>query len=200
MPPSRLPTLTEGCTARCISPSTSPTRNARLHKTQADGKQILLAAPPVLRSLPPAGTADPCNGSRPHPPHRGDQKLFWDESNWQALCKPCHDRKTWTEDRFVSYGYGTRHPFCRTPGDRRPLSCEFSQISQGGILEKSPDLRQRFGFVCPIRPQILQRSFAKSCNSMTSPKWQRNSAPSAARKSPTTWDDLAASVRNVHSL
>lgn len=31
-------------------------------------------------------------------PHRGDQKLFWDESNWQALCKPCHDRKTFTED------------------------------------------------------------------------------------------------------
>ena len=27
---------------------------------------------------------------------------------WQALCKPCHDRKTWTEDRFVSYGYGSQ--------------------------------------------------------------------------------------------
>ncbi len=27
-------------------------------------------------------------------PHRGDQKLFWDESNWQPLCKDCHDRKT----------------------------------------------------------------------------------------------------------
>jgi len=24
-------------------------------------------------------------------PHRGDDKLFWDRSNWQALCKPCHD-------------------------------------------------------------------------------------------------------------
>lgn len=24
-------------------------------------------------------------------PHRGDQKLFWDTSNWQALCKRCHD-------------------------------------------------------------------------------------------------------------
>ena len=24
-------------------------------------------------------------------PHRGDQVKFWDESNWQALCKPCHD-------------------------------------------------------------------------------------------------------------
>jgi len=27
-------------------------------------------------------------------PHRGDQKLFWDQSNWQALCKSCHDQKT----------------------------------------------------------------------------------------------------------
>jgi hypothetical protein len=31
-------------------------------------------------------------------PHRGDTRLFWDESNWQALCKPCHDFKTATED------------------------------------------------------------------------------------------------------
>ena len=27
-------------------------------------------------------------------PHRGDWSLFWDESNWQPLCKPCHDAKT----------------------------------------------------------------------------------------------------------
>jgi len=27
-------------------------------------------------------------------PHRGDMTLFWDESNWQPLCKDCHDRKT----------------------------------------------------------------------------------------------------------
>jgi 5-methylcytosine-specific restriction protein A len=27
-------------------------------------------------------------------PHRGDDRLFWDSSNWQALCKTCHDRKT----------------------------------------------------------------------------------------------------------
>lgn len=24
-------------------------------------------------------------------PHRGDQQLFWDQDNWQSLCKPCHD-------------------------------------------------------------------------------------------------------------
>lgn len=27
-------------------------------------------------------------------PHRGDQRLFWDTNNWQALCKRCHDQKT----------------------------------------------------------------------------------------------------------
>jgi len=30
-------------------------------------------------------------------PHRGDQRLFWDQSNWTAMAKPCHDRKTWQE-------------------------------------------------------------------------------------------------------
>jgi len=29
-------------------------------------------------------------------PHRGDPKLFWDNANWQALCKSCHDHKTGT--------------------------------------------------------------------------------------------------------
>jgi 5-methylcytosine-specific restriction enzyme A len=33
-------------------------------------------------------------------PHRGDQKLFWDEANWAALCKPCHDAKTAREGRW----------------------------------------------------------------------------------------------------
>lgn len=31
-------------------------------------------------------------------PHCGDFNLFWDRSNWQAMSKPCHDRKTATED------------------------------------------------------------------------------------------------------
>jgi len=31
-------------------------------------------------------------------PHKGDKKLFWDPNNHQSLCKPCHDRKTATED------------------------------------------------------------------------------------------------------
>lgn len=38
-------------------------------------------------------------------PHRGNEELYWDESNWQALCKNCHDRKTMTEDRYQEYRY-----------------------------------------------------------------------------------------------
>ncbi|MEK7178595.1 MAG: HNH endonuclease signature motif containing protein [Patescibacteria group bacterium] len=26
--------------------------------------------------------------------HKGDQVLFWDESNWQPSCQPCHDART----------------------------------------------------------------------------------------------------------
>ncbi len=38
-------------------------------------------------------------------PHRGDQELFWDEYNWQPLCKKCHDIKTGREDSIPEYRY-----------------------------------------------------------------------------------------------
>ena len=31
-------------------------------------------------------------------PHKGDQELFWNQSNWQSACKECHDVKTAKED------------------------------------------------------------------------------------------------------
>jgi 5-methylcytosine-specific restriction endonuclease McrA len=31
-------------------------------------------------------------------PHRGDRVLFWDSSNWQPLCKPCHDGRKRREE------------------------------------------------------------------------------------------------------
>lgn len=30
-------------------------------------------------------------------PHRGDKEKFWDQKNWQALCKVCHSKKTYSE-------------------------------------------------------------------------------------------------------
>ncbi|WP_099866054.1 HNH endonuclease [Pararhizobium haloflavum] len=32
-------------------------------------------------------------------PHRGDERLFWDEGNLQCLCKPCHDKVKQAEER-----------------------------------------------------------------------------------------------------
>ena len=33
-------------------------------------------------------------------PHKGDLRLFWRRSNWQALCKRHHDIKTMKEGSF----------------------------------------------------------------------------------------------------
>lgn len=49
--------------------------------------------------LTPATVVDYIN------PHRGDPVLFWNQRNWQTLCKPCHDKKTMTEDRYQEYKY-----------------------------------------------------------------------------------------------
>lgn len=31
-------------------------------------------------------------------PHRGDERLFWDESNHQALCAACHNGRKAREE------------------------------------------------------------------------------------------------------
>lgn len=31
-------------------------------------------------------------------PHKGDPRLFWDPTNHQPLCTPCHNHKTGTQD------------------------------------------------------------------------------------------------------
>lgn len=41
-----------------------------------------------------AGRLEPATVVDHITPHRGDQRLFWDERNWQALCEACHNRKT----------------------------------------------------------------------------------------------------------
>ena len=38
-------------------------------------------------------------------PHRGDPKLFWDQSNWQALCHSCHSKKTNESDHDPVYEF-----------------------------------------------------------------------------------------------
>lgn len=52
-------------------------------------------------------------------PHKGDQVLFWDQNNWQSLCKPHHDKDKQQEEAVgFSSEVGvdgmpldSRHPF-----------------------------------------------------------------------------------------
>lgn len=57
-------------------------------------------------------------------PHKGDLSLFWDRSNWQALCKQCHDsHKQAQEHTGLMRGAGLTgapldlaHPWHAAPG------------------------------------------------------------------------------------
>jgi 5-methylcytosine-specific restriction protein A len=42
-------------------------------------------------------------------PHRGDARLFWDETNLQTLCKPCHDRLKQAEEQASLHQRGVWH-------------------------------------------------------------------------------------------
>ncbi|HUE93586.1 HNH endonuclease [Pseudomonas sp.] len=42
--------------------------------------------------------------------HRGNQDLFWQQSNWQPLCKPCHDSVKRLEVRRHSSKLNTMEP------------------------------------------------------------------------------------------
>ncbi len=34
-------------------------------------------------------------------PHKGDDRLFWDRTNWQSLCAPCHNRHKQRVERIT---------------------------------------------------------------------------------------------------
>lgn len=53
-------------------------------------------------------------------PHRGSMRLFWDQSNWQALCHTCHCSKTAREDG----GFGRPVTPVRDRRKRGPVTIE----------------------------------------------------------------------------
>jgi 5-methylcytosine-specific restriction protein A len=39
-------------------------------------------------------------------PHRGDERLFWDQENLQTLCKQCHDAEKQQEEQVTLHERG----------------------------------------------------------------------------------------------
>jgi len=71
-----------------------PSARARGYTTAWEGeaKRYLAAHPTCARCPAPSQVVDHVR------PHRGNRELFWDRSNWQPLCRSCHNHKTATED------------------------------------------------------------------------------------------------------
>jgi 5-methylcytosine-specific restriction enzyme A len=59
-----------------------------------------LAEHPLCASCQAEGRLTPATVVDHIVPHRGDTRLFWDETNWAVLCKRCHDRKTVRDGRW----------------------------------------------------------------------------------------------------
>ena len=76
----------------------------RMRTGLAEGRQYLATHPLCVKCMS-VGRYTKATVVDHIKPHRGDSVLFWDRDNWQALCKRCHDRKTWAEDRNPEYRY-----------------------------------------------------------------------------------------------
>jgi 5-methylcytosine-specific restriction protein A len=63
-------------------------------------RQVFLARNPLCVRCREAGRLEPATVVDHRVPHRGRAELFWDEANWQGLCKRCHDAKTAREGRW----------------------------------------------------------------------------------------------------
>lgn len=77
----------------------SPTKRGYNYKwTKA--RKVFLAQHPVCEcpECKASGHPLPANVVDHIIPHRGNQNLFWDENNWQAMNKRCHDKKTAREN------------------------------------------------------------------------------------------------------
>lgn len=57
-----------------------------------------LAREPLCRACAKRGRTTAATEVDHEIPHKGDQALFWDTSNWQPLCNSCHSAKTARED------------------------------------------------------------------------------------------------------
>lgn len=104
--PMRLPTHWEREKAKAPTPTREdrPSAPDRGYDSRwREARRQHLMAYPLCRACQSAGMTTAAELVDHITPHRGDQALFWDISNWQSLCRPCHDRKTARERSLGSW-------------------------------------------------------------------------------------------------
>lgn len=84
--------------ARRAKAQTSPAAIAAraLYNDQkwAKASKAFLRDHPLCADCAELGVVEPATDVDHITPHKGDRRLFWDRTNWQALCHRCHSRKT----------------------------------------------------------------------------------------------------------
>jgi 5-methylcytosine-specific restriction protein A len=63
-------------------------------------RKSFLSQHPLCAECLKGGTTKAANVVDHIIPHKGNINIFWNVSNWQSLCKRCHDKKTATEGAF----------------------------------------------------------------------------------------------------
>lgn len=76
-----------------------PSARERMYtKAWERARAAFLAAHPTCAHHEAEGRLAPSSVVDHVVPHRGSMSLFWDETNWQALCADCHNAKTAREN------------------------------------------------------------------------------------------------------
>jgi 5-methylcytosine-specific restriction endonuclease McrA len=72
-----------------------------LYKTSAwrKGRLIFLAQHPLCKRCLDAKRMSRATVVHHTVPHKGDPAIFFNQSLWEPICKPCHDRDAQAEER-----------------------------------------------------------------------------------------------------
>ncbi len=91
---------------RPLHPEFNPSASSRGYGSEwRKARRGFLAAHPLCEQCMKEGRYTRATDVDHIIPHRGDMVLFWDRSNWQALCHSCHSKKTAREELHPVYKY-----------------------------------------------------------------------------------------------
>ena len=93
-------------------------------------------------------------------PHRGDERLFWDQDQWQGLCKQHHDAKTVRDGRWgqrqLSDGAARSIYGCDVHGMPLDPDHPWNRPAGGWVVAGGPADRDRAGRAPCVRREIRE--------------------------------------------
>lgn len=123
------------------------TRNWRDYEHQDGAADNFLRLHPLCSECSWYGLVVPATLVDHKRPHKGDMRLFWDQENWQSLCRKCHTKKTQRELRTMP-----KYVICGPPGAGK--STWAKQHAQQGDLVFDADVLLATMFRTPMHAPI----------------------------------------------